>query len=201
MHVRIRRFPIVAAVVGALLALGALGIVYGSWSQAFNINASVQTASIRVKWDTPTPSCGDHEQTKDIATTKRQVVNGKFIVQVNNGYPGYVAKCNQSLRNNGKLPVRIGSISIKPGGDLNPATCTTASDPNTGSVSLSCPELEVEFIDGLGQQLNQGVATGSVMNIRVLKGAEQAKNYTFQVQICVEPFNTNQCETKSGNGL
>lgn len=185
------RLPLVATAFVVLLALGAIGLVNGSWAEQLSVNGTVQTAEIQVKWIAPTPTCGDHE-TKDIATTTRGLENNKLFVQVDNGYPGYVAKCNWILQNNGKLPVEVGSLDIKPGTGLTGCGVERLGQ----SVTLDCLQLKVTYIDGLGLQLDQGFQTASIANIEVKKGAAQGAKYGFEIQVCIQPFNIDQCPDK-----
>ena len=174
--------PLVATAVLVLLVLGAIGLANGSWSEQLSINGTVSTAQIEVKWIVVGNNCNDGETDKDLAQTKRFLEGDKLVVQVVNGYPGYHAKCNFILQNNGKLPVVIGVPTFK----WDPSILTNCVVTTGGTaVTLDCDELLVRYIDGFGQPLNQGDSSFSGLDIDVKKGALQDTKYDFQVQACV----------------
>ena len=191
--------PLVATAVLLLLVLGAIGFVNGSWSEQLSINGTVSTAQIEVKWIVSGTTCNDDDGEKPDGTTTRFLEGDKIIVQVENGYPGYHAKCNYELHNNGTLPVVVGIAVFEPGENLTGCVVTKAGNPPGQTVTLDCNELSVKYIDGVGLLLNQGDVSFSGLNIDIKKGAEPGTSYGFEIQACVA-INTKDLCGQGNNG-
>lgn len=192
--VRRRKFPIAALAVVMLLALGTIGLVYSNWDQSFTINGNVSTAQLNAKWQVPSGCFETEVKGKEVATATITLDGDKLSVAIVNGYPTFVAECFFSLRNNGKLPIEVGSLGIK--GSLPLTGCAT-NVKGTQQATMTCDQLIVDILDGSATQLNEGQKDGFTITVTVLKGAEEGRKYDFQAQICVEPVNTDQCVANS----
>lgn len=221
MTVRKLRLPLGWVAVAALVSLATLGMVVGMWSKVLDINGAVATGELDGGWQTFQPICpefhfDDQGQVvsgefggKNVATTRASVdpaVKQKFVVTIDNAYPGYHADCEVEFFNNGTIPADIVGITIAGGPNLN--NCELNST-NPNAPLLVCDELEVVLVDGVGSQILPGLKAGaSSLRIEVKQPAVQnaPKPYTFQVRICIAQFNANPtladciAEAKNLNG-
>lgn len=203
---RKRRFPVAATAVLVLLVLATLGIVYGNWAQTLSINGSVTTAEINVKWTVVGKACPDNEEGtgKNVGVTQRNLVADKIIMTTTNGYPGYQAKCNVTVKNNGKLPVRVGGLTFKPfdkTGASDLTGCSSSVVINVKGVvesaSVTCDQLTINIVNGTSQ-INEGGSDVFSITMQVQKLAQPNQNLAFQLQYCVEPaIESGQCVAKS----
>jgi hypothetical protein len=200
-----------------LLVLGGMGLVFGNWTDNLNINGSVRTAEIQVDWVIVGTLCTDNDGSgapgdpgKNVGSTLRNLVDGKIVITTTNGYPGYSAKCNATIQNTGKLPVRVGGLEIVPlakDGTSDLTGCTSVVNQNDKNVVtsalLTCPQLTVRITNGQ-QQINGCVThpdeCSDVFSIttQVQKGALENQNLDFQLAFCIEPaIESNQCKAKA----
>ena len=180
-----------------VLALGALGVVYGLWSQTLTVQGVVSTGTLHARWtgaicseffDWPWPPEGLGEvEGKDVGSTTAVVdPNDDTVLNVviENGYPSYAVDCEVEFENDGSVPWIVRGIAIEPGPNLT--NCTFAG---TQTVTMSCDQLTVVYADGIGSQVDPGDGLGSSLRVHVEQPAEMGATYEFQVRTCVAQWN------------
>ncbi len=210
MNVLKRKLPLGAVAFLLVLALAAIGLVYGNWSQTLSISGTVETGSISAQWNdliSPTGTCIDNEATsgpKNVAETTFLVKPGGKVanITITNGYPNYVGDCEVEYEYTGKIPGVYVSHDFIPGSGLTGCQETTPANALPGSWTETCNELEVEFRDGLCDTLFNTQKPAGSLFVRVLKGAAQWNDtanyppggYTFDVELNLVPWNKAECD-------
>lgn len=164
-----RALPIGVLVVGLLVALAGIAIVAGLWSKNLVIHGTVETGDVNVDWFNVT--CTDQHNwnggdgpflegeylDKDVGWTTTQIDPDDHQIvdiHIHNGYPSYLASCSLDWVNTGSIPVNEAGFAIVPGLEGDALTNCTSSPLGIGNppgVEMSCDELTVVFIDGVGQ--------------------------------------------------
>jgi len=201
-----RAVPFGMLAVLLLLALASLGVVYALWTKTLTIEGLVGTGRLHARWDGaicsefhdwPWPPEGNGEVLgKDVGSTTVSTDpndNNLLHLVIDNGYPSYSVDCEVEYVNDGTIPWVIRGTTIVP---LSPNLHNCALTGNQTKV-LSCLELTVVLVDGIGSQIDPGDGVASSVRIHVEQQAAQNAEYDFAIQICVAQWNEaatfNQC--------
>jgi hypothetical protein len=184
-------------VLGLVLALASLGVAYGLWSKVLTIEGTVHTGDLNADWNLvscgelygwPGPFSSGEYLGKDVGSVVATIdPNNAQIVHftVNNGYPSYVADCEVEYSNTGNIPLNVVGITIVPGAGLT--NCTLTGDQTK---TLTCDQLTVKFVDGIGLQLDPGGDPfASSLRIHVEQAAKERTSYGFDVGLCLAQWN------------
>ena len=170
-------------VMGIVIALAALGLVAGNWTQKLTIGGQVNTsgldASIAFQRADDNEAAGD----KDIASCDGETETTKSaIITVENAYPNYSCRVVWTVQNTGQMPIVVGA---------EPATLVNKNAEGTvNGISLSS--------DCDDQQLAPAVAGGDGETLKctttVSFGKEQGEldqkaSFNIEQQINVAQFN------------
>ncbi len=200
------------ALLAALLIVGlaALGLGYGLWSKTLTVDGVVHTGNLDADWvltacselhGWPGPLQPGEYLGKDVGSvtatidaTDPQILH--FTVE--NGYPSYVADCEVEYENTGAIPVNVVATTIVPGAGLTNCTLT-----GNQTKTLSCDQLTVVFVDGIGAQLDPEDQLASSLRIHVEQPAKERSTYEFDVLVCLAQWNESptpeQCFQEAGN--
>ena len=192
------RTPIGPLFVLLVVALAGTGLVHGLWSESLTFTGEVNTGVLHASWtggictdfyDWPWPAEGTGEaEGKDVGTTTAALDpsdSTSLIVTVTNGYPSYASDCQVEFTNDGTIPWKIRGISLEPGAGLT--NCAVAgTDQNK---SLSCDQLSVELVDGVGGQWEPGGTAASSLRVHIEQPAEMDATYGFVAAVCVGQWN------------
>lgn len=199
--------PLVMALV---FALAVLGVAYGLWSKTLTVGGTVQTGDLNADWTLA--SCGElhgwpgpfqqgEYLGKDVGsvTAAIDLLNPQVLhFTVENGYPSYVADCEVEYTNTGTIPLNIVATDIVPGQGLTNCTLT-----GNQTKTLSCDQLTVVFVDGIGLQLDPDDTVASSLRIHVEQLAKERTTYGFEVRVCLAQWNESptaaECFTAAGN--
>ena len=152
--------PLVMALV---FALAILGVGYGLWSKTLTVGGTVHTGNLNVDWTLtacselwgwPGPLLPGEYLGKDVGSVTAEIDSQDPQIlhfTVENGYPSYVADCEVEYTNTGSIPVNVVATDIVPGQGLTNCTLT-----GNQAKTLSCDQLTVVFVDGIGSQLDPG---------------------------------------------
>jgi len=162
-----KSLPVVAVAMLLVIALAAMGLVYGLWSETLTINGTVGTGSVDAAfsnvetWD---------EETKPVGTCDAVLsADGNTLtVTINNGYPSYLCYVHFWVTNVGSIPIHV--------------HLPTFSAPN---------ELEVELYKCYDeeQQIHSGAAYDCYFTVHVLQSAAQNSSYNFSGSIFAHQWN------------
>jgi hypothetical protein len=195
--------PLGAMAVMLVLALATVGVVFGLWSKVLTIDGTVNTGTVHATWSGagcfefhPWPfnfTFNGEFEGKDVGSTTATLDpldNNNLILTVENGYPSYSSDCEVEYTNDGTIPFVIRGISIVPTSPLL-TNCNLTGNNGIGGqpVTLSCDQLTVVFVDGVGQQIDPGGIEASSIRLHVEQDADQNAAYEFQVRICVAQWN------------
>jgi hypothetical protein len=175
-----------------VLAIGTIGVVYTLWSSTLSITATVQTGSVDARWSAA--FCSDLEAETDVGYTAASIEPSDpahLVFNIVNGYPSYTGNCQVEYRYLGSVPAKVDSISLIPGSALT--GCEVAQSPTTGSLTATCDQLTVRWIDGLCTQLHRGDELAGALRVHVEDKAEQALSYTFTLRVRLVQWNQSAC--------
>jgi hypothetical protein len=207
MNVRRRVPPVGVIAVLLLLALASIGVAFGLWSKVLTVEGTVQTGSVHAKWSGaicsefhPWPFGFDitpgEAEGKDVGSTTvapDPSDDNNLFLTVENGYPSYAVDCQVEFVNDGSIPWKIRGIGIVPGPDLTNCTVTGSQ-----TVTLSCDQVTVIYVDGVGAQFEPGDIAASSLRLHVEQEADQNASYQLDVRVCVaqwdEPATLAECE-------
>jgi len=198
-------------VFGLVLVLASLAVAYGLWSKVLTVEGTVNTGDLNADWDLancgelygwPGPFSSGEYLGKEVGSVEWSIdPNDAQIlhVTVNNGYPSYVADCEVEYHNTGTIPVNVVGTTIIPVAGLTGCTLT-----GTQTKTLTCDQLTVKFVDGIGGQLDPGGDPfASSLRIHVEQLAKERTTYEFEVGICLAQWNedptSEECFAAAGN--
>jgi len=186
---RLGKFGLLFLAVALCLAITGAG--FAMWDKTLHIEGTVNTGEVNAVWtsafnfDPPAPpvsldpNLDGTRKAKDVgSTTVTGVGNQTLVVTVNNGYPSYFNDIQVEFNNTGTIPVKIQSINITPIG----FALASAYGADDGPIW-------VDFVDGVGSQLEPGDLAGSSFKIHVEQCAEELANYTFTVEVLLVQWN------------
>jgi len=201
MTTRNRAPPTGLITLAVLLALGAVGIAYGFWSGTLTIVGTVDTGAVDGRWGTaicqefhtwPRLPAGpgdlgeaEGKEVGSVSATIDEANPGLLRVLVENGYPSYAADCAVEYVNEGSVPWVIAGIAVEPA-SANLTNCVLSGRQ---AKTLSCNELTVVFVDGIGSEIFPGDLVASSLRVHVEQAAQQGTEYGFMVAVCVDPAN------------
>jgi len=182
-----------------VLALAAMGSGYALWSKVLKIEGTINTGKVDARWSgvicsefhpwpfSPAILPGEVDG-KDVGRTTWALDPNDdqiLIITIENSYPSYSVDCQVEFVNDGSVPVIIR------GNDITPVTpnlhnCVLSG---TQTKTLSCDELTVVFVDGIGSQVDPGDGVASSFRLHVEQPAEQGAEYEIQVRICMAQWN------------
>lgn len=187
-----------AIVLMLLLSLAAVGVVYGLWSKTLTIEGVISTGRLHARWDGAIcaefhdwpwpPEANGEVDGKDVGSTQIFVDpndNNLMHLVIENGYPSYAVDCEVEYVNDGTIPFLIRGTGIE------------ATSPNligcelTGNQTktLSCDQLTVVLVDGIGSQIDPGDGVASSVRVHIEQAAAQNAEYAFAIRICVAQWN------------
>ena len=207
MNVLKRKLPLGAVALLLVLALAAIGITYGNWTQTLTIGGIVTTGGVSAEWNQLIEKCSDSDGEgaiggpgKNWAQMTRVVkADGKTLnVTVTNGYPNYFADCEWEVLYTGQTPGVISSVTF----DEKLLNCNVLQTVG-GSFTAICgevlpdrPEFEVRWVDGIGctaLALQDGVKEGGSLHVEILKFAKEKANYDFNIDLEVVQWDKAIC--------
>lgn len=193
----VRAMPVGAYILALLLALAAIGVVYGLWSKVLTIEGTVQTGRLHARWDGAIcsefydwpwpPESNGEVGGKEVGSTTISVDpadSNTLHLVIENGYPSYSVDCEVEYINDGTIPFLIRGTTIIPGPGLTNCVLT-----GNQTKTLACNELTVVLVDGIGAQVDPGDGVASSLRVHVEQKALQNAEYTFEVKICVAQWN------------
>ncbi len=169
-----------------VLALAVAGFSFAAWTEAININGTVNTGDIDPIFTAaftnddgvvndeqldPGDDGTDPGQDKNVASKTAAISGDQKTVTctINNGYPGYHADTFVTIKNDGSVPVTI-----------------------TGAVVDAPAEVTVTT-DGIeGQTLDAGASITGVVHQTVNDNAAETDTYNYTVTITAAQWNTAQ---------
>jgi hypothetical protein len=153
-----------------VLALAAMGVAYGMWSETLNISGTVNTGTVNAEFSVGTISDNEIEG-KDTAWCTSSLSNdgNTFYVTMNNGYPLYECYVTFDVHNVGSIPIHIHQPTF------------------TGVPG----ELVVNFVDCYDQdtQLHTSQAAYCTLKVKVLQSASQGSTYNFSGTVFAHQYN------------
>lgn len=159
---------------GLILALGAIGVVNGLWSQNLTVNGIVATGDLNADWADLTTD--DYGLEPDQCSV---VGNGSRIAtaSITNALPGYVCTISGGVNNTGSIPFNIigANLVINNGNDA-------------GLEAYSNPACTVPA----SAQVDPGSAGQISCTVKLKEGAHPAelgKKYYFGIEVCVAQWN------------
>ncbi len=206
MNVLKRKLPLGAVALLLVLALAAIGLVYGNWTQTLTIGGTVTTGGLSVEWRVPTSEkCSDNEGdrgVKEWAQMTRVVKgDGKLMnVTLTNGYPNYIADCQLDYLYKGQIPAVVDSVTF----DAKSMNCDVTQGAGGGFIALCGDQFdELKVTWGNGQcappmQDSQIPYSGSLF-VEVLKGAEMkvTSAYDFNIRMNIVQWDKTTCGTNN----
>ncbi len=199
MNVLKRKLPLGAVALLLVLALAAMGLVYGNWTQTLSISGTVSTGSVSAEWIVPiNPVCIDNELDKPVAETTQVVKgDGKVLnVTVTNGYPNYEASCIVKFIYTGNIPGVLDEITFDFKG--RPGCTVDGPDPVSGDIIATCGnELEVKWNDGFCDQHLPETGPSGGLHVKVLKKALEKEPYQFYMSFKIVQFDKATCGTNT----
>lgn len=195
--------PLGLLVLALLLTLATAGIAFALWSKTLTVEGTISTGRLHGSWSfgicsefhpwpPPTPPASPPVKGevggKDVGHTEIFVDpddNNLMHLVIENGYPSYSVDCEVHYFNDGTIPWVIRGTSIVP---LSPNlhNCTLTGNQKK---TLSCLELTVVLVDGIGSQIDPGDEVASSVLVHIEQPAEQDAEYNFAIQICVAQWN------------
>ncbi len=169
-----------------VMALSALGLAQGLWSEAVEIRGTVSTANLDPVWFFR--SCDDEEaEGKDVGSWQVGVDPNnreRLLVTITNGYPSYQLYCEAHLANDGTVPVKVKRVTVT---NANPQALTvTAVHEEDGGAK----ELEpCGFTPPWGTRPSEVPArcrTEIKLTVHLEAGAQESAAYTFTVEVELE---------------
>ena len=200
---------------GLLVALATMALVFTNWEQRLQINGNVTTGSVDVNavrfcdltgadcaWDNEGPGA---KVTKEIAScVHTQPSAKKFVVTIENGYPGFKCHVWINITSKTKLPVVVsnriaispddGSIKVTQVADTGAWDPTAhgypalppLTDPVTGApIPNTPPKGDCKE----AQLTGPNETTFCDFDIEVNKTAAQGTKYTFTIDVTAELLN------------
>ncbi len=190
--------PLGAMILMLLIALAGLGVAYALWSKTLSIEGTVQTGRLHARWDGaicseffdwPWPSEGSGEvEGKDVGSTTVFIDpndNNLLHLNIENGYPSYAVDCEVEYVNDGTIPWIIRGTTIVPTSP-NLTNCTLTGGQTK---TLTCDQLTVVLVDGIGAQVDPGDGVASSVRVHIEQAADQNAEYLFEIKICVAQWN------------
>jgi len=198
-RVRERAPPLGALALCLLLTLATIGVVWGLWSKTLSIEGTVQTGRLHARWDGaicseffdwPWPPEGNGEVLgKDVGHTTVSIDpndNNVLNLVIDNGYPSYAIDCEVEYINDGTIPWIIRGFDIMA---VSPNLTNCVLTGTTNNKTLTCDQLTVVFVDGVGSQIDPGDRVASSLRVHIEQPAAQGTEYLFKVRICVAQWN------------
>lgn len=175
-----------------VVALGSLAVVYTLWTETLTIAGTIRTGKVDAEWSLV--GCLDLEADKDVGRTRAEIDGAsretlRFAIE--NGYPGYVGDCEVEYHYIGSVPATVESITFVPGSELT--DCAVSQSPTTGSLTATCDQLTVKWINGLCAQLHRGDEMASSLRVHVEQEAAQDFRYTFSIFVRLVQWNESSC--------
>lgn len=187
-----------------------MAVAYGLWSKTLTVGGTVQTGNLDLNWTFtgcsehwgwPGPFHDGEYLGKDVGSVTAEIDQADPEIvhfTVENGYPSYVADCQLEFTNVGSIPVNIVATTIVPGPNLTNCTLT-----GNQAKTLTCDQLTVIFVDGVGMQLDPGDTTADSLRIHVEQAAKERTEYTFDALTCAAQWNEKptaaECFAAAGN--
>jgi hypothetical protein len=124
-------------IVGVAMMIAAAGVVYAHWQDTLQVNAAVNTGTADVNWtavstnddskefpstvldgNTSRDPSGPHpggtaaepRYDKDVADCYAEIIEGVFVLTVNNAYPSYHCTTYSTFKNEGSVPMKVQNI-------------------------------------------------------------------------------------------
>jgi hypothetical protein len=183
-----------------LLAIATLGVAYGLWSKTLTITGVVHTGEVDARWlggvcnefhtwpNLPQlPGDYGEAEGKDVGSFELSVNpddDQLLDFQLTNVYPSYAIDCQVHFMVEGSIPVYLRGTDIIPG--LNLTGCTVTGNQTR---VMSCDQLTVRLVDGIGAQLHPGEEDASSLTVHVEQAAGQDTSYQFSVVFCMAQWN------------
>lgn len=190
--------PLGAMILMLLIALAGLGVAYALWSKTLSIEGTVQTGRLHARWDGaicseffdwPWPAEGSGEvEGKDVGSTSVFIDpndNNLLHLIIENGYPSYAVDCEVEYVNDGTIPWIIRGTTIVPTSPNLTNCALTGGQTKT----LTCDQLTVVLVDGIGAQVDPGDGVASSVRVHIEQAADQNAEYLFEIKICVAQWN------------
>jgi hypothetical protein len=189
-RLKLRR-PATLASMALVITLASLGFGYAAWNEQLSINGTVETANMGVKWILPTTTptlCGDNDDLTMMNSGSTQVYRDpgdpKLLhLQVSNGYPGYKVTCGGLTFqvDADSIPVEASEIRI----EGTPVANLAITPFNLDGVGDD--DVEIQFIDGLGDPYPPGDGNSDTIVLEVLPGAPPGVTLEFTAEIIFVP--------------
>jgi hypothetical protein len=175
-----------------MIALCLVGASYALWSKWLYIDGRIGTDNVDVVFthvsnldepggisrDPKCPEQGGGRWDKDVGWTTVDGINEETInITLHNVYPCYYNDLEIEYTNVGSVPVKIQSITFTANFTLASACCKDDG------------EVWVEFVDGVGSQIEPGQKGASSLKIHVEQPAEQGTDYGFTATILFVQWN------------
>lgn len=171
-----------------VFAVASIGIGYALWGKTLNIDGSVNTGTVNAEWVSclcndlgNDPNQDGTVKDKDVGSTTCAIdgVDPQILhFTVDNGYPSYFVDCQVEFQNTGTIPVVVKPFTLR-AIDYTPASAKDADDG----------QLWVEFVDGVGAQVDPGVKQAGSLKIHVEQSAAQDHAYHLEVEIPLNQWN------------
>jgi hypothetical protein len=181
----------IALFTAVIIAMIAVGLSYAMWDKYLYIDGTVYTGEVNavwtsaVNWDPPAPPVSldpnpdGTRKDKDVgSTTVTGVGTQELVVTINNGYPSYFNDIQVEFANTGTIPVKIQSVTIT----ADNFVLASAYGANDG-------EIWIDFVNGIGTQLEPGDDAASSFKFHVEQCAEELATYTFTVAVRLVQWN------------
>jgi hypothetical protein len=208
-----RRRNLALLAVFLVMALALAGMGYAHWTDTLEVDAQVDTGTVEIGWtggicsefyDWPWPKEGDGEvEGKDVGSTTIEILDPKtMLVTVLNGYPSYSVDCQIEFTNTGTIPVIIRGWRFTP---ISGLEACSAQYFGSGYGILTCEEMTVELVDGVGVQIDPGDPGGAASSLRfhIEQEAEQNAVFEWMLEVCVtnwnEPATAEECFSYVGD--
>jgi hypothetical protein len=181
---------IMATFAAMMVALSLVGASYALWYKFMYIYGGIGTDTVDARFtlvsnlDPPGPpiSLDPKNATarwdKDVGwTTVDDIGEETIYITLHNVYPCYYNDLEIEWTNNGSTPVRIQNIFYT--GNFTLASANGAGDG----------EIWLEWVDGIGSQIEPGENAASSLKIHVEQPALQGVDYSFTVTIYLVQWN------------
>lgn len=195
MNARRVRLPLGVVALAAVLALAAIGVVYGLWSRTLDINGTVNTGNVDAVWFFD--SCNFVNNPKDVATV--EVIPSPdqqtLTVNVNNAYPNLLLDCELHVANTGTIPISFVSTSkganvIGPDSDSDPGTSVKVALVDSVPQISPCAATKQNVTYGtFPTGPPTGCQTAFSLLVEVNQAAVQNETYSFAFELCYHQFN------------
>jgi hypothetical protein len=188
--------PLALGMLLLLAMLATMGVGYSFWSDELSVNGVVQTGEVDARWSFvscaefyPWPGGGNSGEVegKDIGNTTALIdpSDDRILhITVKGGYPSYSSDCQVHYAIEGSIPIYVRGTTIIPGENLT--NCELSGDQ---SKTLSCDQMTVKFVDGIGSMISPGDEMASSLMLHVEQAANESTSYGFEVGLCVAQWN------------